>query len=38
MSFVSEKISSAQEDMEKLVGDLRGLLSSKDLDSVPEIR
>ena len=38
MSFVSEKISSAQEDMEKLVGDLRGLLSSKDLDSVPEIK
>ncbi|MPM42225.1 hypothetical protein SDC9_88888 [bioreactor metagenome] len=38
MGIASEKIASAQEDLEKLVGDLRGLLSSKDLDSVPEIR
>ncbi|QNP48873.1 DUF883 family protein [Diaphorobacter aerolatus] len=38
MSSASDKISSAQEDLEKLVGDLRGLLSSKDLDSLPEIR
>ena len=38
MSTASEKIASAQEDLEQLVGDLRGLLASKDLDSVPEIR
>lgn len=38
MSSAADKISGAQEDLEKLVSDLRGLLSSKDLDSVPEIR
>lgn len=39
MSFsVSDTVSSAQADLEKLVGDLRGLLASKDLDSVPDIQ
>ena len=35
---VSDTISSTQTEVEKLVADLRGLLSSKDLDSVPEIK
>lgn len=35
---VSDSISTTQADLEKLVSDLRGLLSSKDLDSVPEIK
>jgi ElaB/YqjD/DUF883 family membrane-anchored ribosome-binding protein len=35
---VSESISTTQADLEKLVSDLRGLLSSKDLDSVPDIK
>ncbi|MBP7413718.1 MULTISPECIES: DUF883 family protein [Simplicispira] len=35
---VSDTISSTQTELEKLVADLRGLLSSKDLDSVPEIK
>ena len=34
---VSEKVSSAQADLEKLVTDVRGLLASKDLDSIPQI-
>lgn len=34
---VSNTVSSAQADLEKLVTDLRGLLSSKELDAVPEI-
>lgn len=39
MSFsVSDTVSSAQADLEKLVTDLRGLLSSKDLDAIPEIK
>ena len=38
MTTVSETISSTQAELEKLVGDLRGLLASKDLDTVPEIR
>lgn len=38
MSFsVSDTVSNAQADLEKLVSDLRGLLSSKDLDAVPDI-
>ncbi len=35
---VSDSISTTQADLEKLVSDLRGLLSSKDLDSVPDIK
>ncbi len=38
MVFGSNKISNAQDEMENLVSELRGILSSKDLDSVPEIR
>lgn len=34
---VSDKVSSAQADLEKLVTDVRGLLASKDLDSIPQI-
>lgn len=34
---VSDKVSTAQADLEKLVSDLRGLLSAKDLDRLPEI-
>ncbi|MEG2046896.1 MAG: DUF883 family protein, partial [Comamonas sp.] len=34
---VSDTVSTAQADLEKLVGDLRGLLASKDLDAVPDI-
>ena len=38
MSFsVSDKVSSAQADLEKLVTDLKALLGSKDLDAVPDI-
>lgn len=38
MAFsVSETVTNAQADLEKLVTDLRGLLASKDLDSIPEI-
>lgn len=38
MSFsVSDTVSNAQADLEKLVGDLRGLLASKDLDGLPDI-
>ena len=35
---VSDSISTTQADLEKLVSDLRGLLSSMDLDSVPDIK
>ncbi len=35
---ISDTISSTQSELEKLVSDLRGLLSSRDLDSVPEIK
>lgn len=38
MTTVSETISSTQAELEKLVGDLRGLLASKDLDGIPEIK
>ena len=38
MTSASETFSNAQHELEKLVSDLRGLISSKDLDSVPEIR
>ncbi len=34
---VSDTVSNAQEDLEKLVGDLRGLLSARELDKLPEI-
>ena len=35
---VSDVVSSTQDELEKLVSDLRGLLSSKTLDSVPDIK
>lgn len=35
---VSDTISNAQSDLEKLVSDLRGLLDSKSLDTLPEIQ
>lgn len=35
---ISDTVSSTQVELEKLVGDLRGLLASKDLDSIPEIK
>ena len=38
MTSASETIATAQADLEKLVGDLRGLISSKELDTLPEIR
>ena len=38
MTTVSETISSTQAELEKLVGDLRGLLASKELDGIPEIK
>jgi ElaB/YqjD/DUF883 family membrane-anchored ribosome-binding protein len=34
---ITDTVSTAQADLEKLVGDLRGLLSAKELDAVPEI-
>ncbi|NMM76568.1 hypothetical protein B2J86_00340 [Acidovorax sp. SRB_14] len=34
----SDTISSTQSELEKLVSDLRGLLSSRDLDSIPQIK
>lgn len=34
---LSDTVSNAQADMEKLVSDLRGLLSAKELDVVPDI-
>ena len=34
---VSDAVSTAQDDLEKLVSDLRGLLSARELDKVPEI-
>ena len=37
-NFASDAISNTQHELEKLVSDLRGLISSRDLDSVPEIR
>ena len=38
MTSASETISNTQGELERLVGDLRGLLSSKDLDGIPEIK
>lgn len=38
MTTASETASNAQNELEKLVTDLRSLISSKDLDSVPEIK
>lgn len=32
---ITETVSTAQADLEKLVSDLRGLLSAKELDAVP---
>ena len=37
-NLFSDTVESAQADLEKLVGDVRNVLSSKDLDGVPEIR
>ena len=37
-NMFSDTVETAQQDLEKLVGDLRSVLSSKDLDGVPEIR
>lgn len=34
----SDTLSSTQHELEKLVSDLRGLISSRDLDNMPEIR
>lgn len=36
--FFSDTVDTAQADLERLVGDLRSVLSSKDLDSLPEIK
>ena len=38
MTSVSETISDAQGELERLVGDLRSLLSSKELDGIPQIK
>lgn len=38
MTSVSDSISKTQDELERLVGDLRGLLASKDFDSVPQIK
>ncbi|RYF44978.1 MAG: DUF883 domain-containing protein [Comamonadaceae bacterium] len=35
---VSDTINTTQGELEKLVSDLRGLLASKDLDTLPEIK
>ncbi len=37
-NFFSDTVDTAQADLERLVGDLRSVLSSKDLDNVPEIK
>ena len=37
-NLFSDTVENAQADLEKLVGDVRNVLSSKDLDGVPEIR
>ena len=34
----SPSVSPTQSELERLVGDLRGLLSNKDLDSIPQIK
>lgn len=38
MTSVSDTISNTQGELERLVGDLRSLLSSKDLDNIPQIK
>lgn len=38
MTTSNETVSVTQTELEKLVGDLRGLLANRDLDSVPEIK
>ncbi|HCL85267.1 DUF883 domain-containing protein [Pulveribacter sp.] len=38
MTSVSDSISKTQDELERLVGDLRSLLASKDFDSVPQIK
>lgn len=38
MTSVSDTISSTQNELERLVSDLRSVLSSKDLDDIPQIR
>lgn len=38
MTTASETLSTAQNELDKLVSDLRGLLASKDLDGLPEIK
>ncbi len=38
MTSVSDTVANTQGELERLVGDLRSLLSSKDLDSIPQIR
>lgn len=35
---ITDNISAAQGDLEQLVADLRGLISSRELDAMPEIR
>lgn len=35
---ISDTVSSTQDELEKLVSDLRGLLSNRDLDGLPEIK
>lgn len=35
---VTDTVSTAQTELEKLVSDLRGLLANKDLDTIPEIK
>lgn len=38
MNSVTDTISNAQGELERLVGDLRNLLANKDLDGIPEIK
>ncbi len=38
MTSVSDTVANTQSELERLVTDLRSLLSSKDLDSIPQIR
>lgn len=35
---ISDTVSTTQQELEKLVSDLRSLISNRDLDTVPEIR
>ena len=36
--MTTDSVTTTQTDLEKLVSDLRGLLASKDLDGIPEIK